>query len=710
MRDKYLGLIFSIIILSIQLLPGSNIVGRISDKETGEALPGANIVIEGKSIGTSADEEGYYELFVPDDIHGDNLLIASFVGYHDAVRKITFPLKEQLNINIELPVSLLSMDQIVVTGTRTERFLKDTPVTTQVIKGQTLEESGSTDVGEILSEVNGVSVDQHVRFGSEVDIQGFDNNHILVLINGMKMIGRVNGNLDIAQIPSSEIERIEVVKGPTSALYGSQGMGGVINIITKEPAKKLSINSDLKAGSYGRYDGNLSLSYPLGKWQPYISGSYRKYGGFDLDKSTPIEDGSRLTKYDGQFGLTGKIVNDLELNLQGWYFQEERRRNLSADFEEKSTNDRTAVRAQAETKTMLPVEVNTSLEFSQYDHLYGEIVRRSGYFKGGDRNIDELLKYDLLTSKNWNNNKLSLGYSYEYESVNSDRVESKKRNSNLHNIFLQDEYKFNTYLTLLGGIRFDSHSIYGEEFSPKFSLMVSPTYRSRIRLSFGHGFRAPSFKELYLMLRVPDVNLIVDGNPDLKPERSNAINADYELWNSNNYHLRLNLFYNKISNLIDDIRIDDGTPNLIYTYRNFASASTWGGEWDMKYFPTYWIEVTLGYSYLDSHDEKTGGPLPGRAKHRGKAGFIITFPRDIKLNMRSFYTGERLDTQINDETGEISEKIKINDYFLVNGNVSMPLPYRLKIYLGVRNLTDYVDKIWGPMPGREFYSGLTYKF
>ena len=76
----------------------------------------------------------------------------------------------------------------------------------------------------------------------------------------------------------------------------------------------------------------------------------------------------------------------------------------------------------------------------------------------------------------------------------------------------------------------------------------------------------------------------------------------------------------------------------------------------------------------------------------------------------SFYTGERLDTQINDETGEITEKIKINDYFLVNGNVSMPLPYGLKIYLGVRNLTDYVDKIWGPMPGREFYSGLTYKF
>jgi len=688
----------------------SVIQGRVTDDQNGKNLIGANIFLEGFRLGSSSNDSGIYILNIPKNISGKYNVIASYIGYHDAIKQVEFPLENDLIIDFELAVSLLYMDQIVVTGTRTERFLKDTPVTTQVIKGQILQESGSTDVSEILSEVNGISVGQHVRFGSGADIQGFDNNHILVLLNGMKMIGRVNGNLDIAQIPSSEIERIEVVKGPSSALYGSQGMGGVINIITKDPIRKFNLITNFKAGSYGRYDGNISLSFPLGNWQPYFSTSMRRYGGFDLDKSTVIEDGSRQNKIDAQLGLDGRVAGDLDIKIQSWYFDEERRRNLNTDFEEKSSNDRTAIRLQTETKSLLPFESKSSIEYSRYDHQYGEIVRRSGFFRAGDRTIDELLKYDLLMSKNWQKNKLSFGYSYEYEAVESDRVESKTRNSNLHNIFIQDEYQLNNSFRVLAGGRFDQHSIYGNEFSPKLSMMVSPTYRSRIRLSYGHGFRAPSFKELFLVLRVPDVNLIVDGNPNLKPERSNAVNVDFELWNSNNYHLRLNVFYNIISNLIDDIRIEDGTNNLVYTYQNFASAKTWGGEWDMKYFPVDWLEMTLGYSYLGSRDEKTKGPLPGRAKHKANAATIFTLPYQIKINIRGFYTGERIDTQINDTTGEITEKIKIDDFILINTNFSIPLPYGFKIIAGVRNLTDYVDEIWGPKPGREYYSGFSFQF
>ncbi len=132
------------------------------------------------------------------------------------------------------------MSSIVITGTRTERYLKDVPVTTQVIKGAKLRESGPMDVSQILNELTGVAVVEN-QFGTGIELAGFGADHILVLIDGMEILGRTNGQLDISQISTDQIERIEVVKGASSALYGSEALGGIINIITKTPQKDFNI-------------------------------------------------------------------------------------------------------------------------------------------------------------------------------------------------------------------------------------------------------------------------------------------------------------------------------------------------------------------------------------------------------------------------------------------------------------------------------------
>ncbi len=703
--------ILSVVVLlaaSAALAGAQTISGTIRENKTGVPLGGANIFIEGKALGTTSDTEGNFRLEIPSTVRDVHNIVVTYVGYYDFIKRLHFPLKEALRLDVTLTESLLSMDQIVVTGTRTERFLKDTPVTTQVIKGEQLDERGSNDIGQILSEVTGITIGQSTRFGSGIDMQGFGSDHILLMVDGMKAIGRLNGHLDLSQFDASQIERIELVKGAASALYGSQAMGGVINIVTKKPSKKFALSVNALAGSYGRYDGNITVSTPVASWHPKFSLGNRQYAGYDLDKESSTQDGRSFSKQDAGLTLRKEFSALLNMDLQVNYFQEEQERLLNDFFKEKVRNKRFAAQARAHLDSLFSWNADAGLEYSHYDHRYDEVVRSSGFVKESDPTTDGLLKGDLLLDRSFTNHDLTLGYNFEYEDIQSRRIDADSRNSTLHSVFVQDEYKACRFFTLLAGGRIDAHSIYGSQISPKISMMLSPTRMSRIRLSYGHGFRAPSFKELYLDLYVADVNLRVLGNPELKPENSRAVNLDYELWNNNNYHLRLNFFYNRIRDLISDIRIESAGSDLRYTYINFDEANTWGGEWDMKYFPSDWLEFTLGYSYLDSWEKSTNAPLSGKIKHRGHSAFLFTLPGNIKLSLRANYYGTRSDRLINDATGEVSEEISVPDYTLLHVNIGAPLPWRLRGNAGIKNLTNYVNRTWGPMPGREWYLGLSY--
>ncbi len=703
----YFGIVLWIFMLLASGL-AKNIAGLVVDRRTGQRLAGANIYLENTGIGTSSDKKGAFILEIPDTLSGTYTVIVSYVSYNNFKRKLTFPLEKNRYFRVGLKESLLYLDQIVVTGTRTERLLKDTPVTTQVIKGDVLVESGASDVSEIIDEVTGISVEHHDRFGSNLDLQGFDSNHILFMVDGMKIIGRLNGQMDLSQLSVNDIERIEIVKGASSALYGNQAMGGVVNIITKEADKKPHLNALVKGGSHGLLDSYLSVDAPWRGWASKWNFGRRYYGGYDLDPSTSMEDGRHQEKYDAGMEVKGSLVQHVFLKLRTDYFQEKQGRVLNDFFEERTHNRRFTAAGQLRIDSLLPVSLTLNSEFTRYEHAYGEVVRSSGYFKKSDPTNDGLLKNELLLFRKIGSHRLNVGYSLEQESIESRRVLDENRHSLLHNLYIQDEYKPLKAITLLAGGRYDLHSIYGSQFSPKIALMWSPYSTGRVRVSYGRGFRAPSFKELYLLLTVQDVNLTVKGNPDLRPEHSNSYNLDYEFWNEDNYHGRISFFFNAVKDLINDIRIDDGNPGLNYTYHNFDWVKTWGLEWDMKYFPRDWLDISLGYSYLDSRVKSTGRPLGGKFKHKAHAALIFSLPYHIKLNIRARYFGKRYDTLIDDNSGRIIERIPISDYTVWNANFSIKMPYHLKLSVGGFNLTNYVNKTWGPMPGREWYAGLSY--
>lgn len=692
--------------LLLLLLPAfviaSGVDGIVKDKNNGEPLAYVNVFFDGTDIGTTTNEDGYFSLSeIPLD---EGTLEFSMIGYEPQSMQLTFPTDETLNVLLEK--TLIEMSSIVITGTRTERYLKDVPVTTQVLKGSKLRESGSVDVSQVLNELTGVAIVEN-QFGVSAELSGFDADHILVLVDGMEMVGRTNGQFDISQIPTDQIERIEVVKGASSALYGSEAMGGIINIITKEPQTDFGIAIGGDAGSYGRYNGNIALTGGFANWKSKLYFNTRHYGGNDLNNGSLWENGSSYKKYGTGIRVENSDFIKGILRINNNIFWETQSLNTEDIFEDVTDNIRLANRLEYEGNRE-NIKYKTGIEYSYYDHLYEQYVISSGYKKSSDTTIDQLLKTDMTFEVGKQSHKVNGGIGYEYESIDSDRISPSFKYSNIFYGFAQDEWNISPKLIFLTGIRADVHSLYGDYYSPKFSLMYKPEPISRIRLSYGKGFKAPTFKEMFLDYYVIQIGYKIIGNAELEPEVSNSIIFDIERWKTSRYHGRINIFYNEIQNLIDYIsRGYNDTGLHVWQTANIYKAKTKGFDIDFTYFFTPKIEFVIGYSYLDTWDVDNESPINLKAKHKGNSKLRLQLPWGINLNLRAQYVGERYYGEEGVVEGTVEESW-IDEYLLLHTNINIPVYKNIELNGGVNNITDVYDEVWGPMPGREWYVGLTF--
>ncbi len=681
---------------------GNNLSGSVSDRNNDEPLAFVNVFFDGTDIGTTTNENGYFSISeVP---FNKGILKVSMMGYETILRSIQFPVGEPLIIHLEK--NLIEMSSIVITGTRTERYLKDVPVTTQVLKGLKLRESGPIDVSKILGELTGVFIVEN-QFGTGVELSGFGADHILVMVDGMEILGRTNGQLDISQIATDQIERIEVVKGASSALYGSEAMGGIINIITKKPQKDFSFSVSGDVGKYGRYNGNITLTGGLGNWRSKFYVNTRRYGGNNLNNNSLWENGSGYNKYNTGLRLENPKILKGILRIDSKVFFEKQKLNTENIFEDITDNLRLANRLEYEGNRK-NVQYKTGLEYSYFNHLYEQFVISSNYKKASDTTIESLFKTDMTFQIEQSNHLLNGGVGYENETIASDRITPNNQKSDLLYGFAQDEWQLNQKLTFLAGFRMDDHSLYGSYFSPKISLMYKPEPISRIRFSYGRGFKAPTFKEMFLDYNVLQIGYHIIGNPELEPEISNSLIFDIERWHTNLYHGRINVFYNEIRNLIDYVSRGYNEQG-IHTWQtaNIYRAITKGFDIDFTYFFTPKIEFAIGYSYLDTWDVDNESPINLKAKHKGNSKLRLQLPLGINFNVRAQFVGERY---YGDEGLVESETVEswIDEYFILHTNLSIPIMKKFEIHTGVNNITDVYDVVWGPMPGREWYIGIRF--
>ena len=255
--------------------------GKITDSD-GEPLAGASIVVRGLSgTGAMADAEGNYVLKVPDD--RQHTIVVSFMGFMTQSR-ILKP-EDASHVDFSLEENTVNLDQVVVTGTRTPKTLKDAPITTRVITSLDIERSDASDIQDLLvAELPGIefsfSMDQQIN----VNLQGFGGSSVLFLIDGERIAGETLDNVDYNRLNLDNVERIEIVKGGASSLYGSNAVGGVINLITKESDEPWSVNLNARYGAHNeqKYDGSAGFSSAKGKVSNLLNAQYRSIDTYDV--------------------------------------------------------------------------------------------------------------------------------------------------------------------------------------------------------------------------------------------------------------------------------------------------------------------------------------------------------------------------------------------------------------------------------------------
>ncbi len=685
-----------------QSLPFNRLSGHILNEDTSNPLAYVNILVIDTDLGTTSDDKGQF--FIDGLRPGNYQLRLSYIGFEDQIAEITLPLVDPLELKMK--PELIEMSTLVVTGTRTERFLKDVPVTTQVIKNEKLKETGGTDISQVLGRVTGIAVVEN-QFGTGIELSGFDANHVLVMVDGLKMIGRTNGQLDISQIPIEQIERIEIVKGAASALYGSEAMGGVVNIITARGGSKFGLKAGSVLGSYGRLGGNIALSGKILGWQTKVNLNNRIYGGNTLNTGSLWENGSEYDKLNVGFQISGTPLKNLTAHFQTSRFMETQTTDLNV-FEDVTTNVRNSSRLEL-VKTHELLTLTAGVDYSDYDHLYERIVNSSGFIKSSDQTIEALLRGEIRGLMEGETHALMFGAGAESELIESDRIDGGEQSAVLAHLFIQDEWSLNQKISSTVGLRIDDHSIYGNYLSPKVSLMFKPEMISRIRLSFGQGFRAPTFKELFLDYTVEGIGYRIIGDPELNPERSNNFNLDFERWHTQKYHGRLNFFHNRIENLIDYTFIGVEDNLSLWQTANIKEAITSGAEIDLTYFYNERIEWTLGYAYLNTWDVDNESPINLKAKHKANTSLRVKLGGSASINLSGQYIGDRYYGE-QSVSGTIDSEEWIDSYIIWNIHLQSDLIRGLNMNAGIKNFTDVYDPIWGPMPGREFYIGLNYNY
>ena len=690
------------VIININLFCQIN--GKVIDSKTGEALVGANVLIKNSKIGTITDKNGNFT------INNINLskftIVASYISYlEDSVIVDMEQLKS--NYILKLKPSFLKMNEIVTTSTRTSNYLKNAPVSTYVINSEELESIGATDVSKALEWIGGLSINQS-QYVTDLEVQGLSGKQVLVLIDGIKLIGKFNEKFDLSQIPSSGIERIEIVKGASSAIYGSEAMGGVVNIITKSPKDIFSFSVKSDYGSYGRWNSNLNAYLPFNSWKSNINLTYRRFDGYDMDKSTIWEDGSQYDKYDALIKVEGPLFNFAKLELSANLFKEDLSIIRNEIFKDYTYNKRNnfSIRVSKEINDISKINFNT--EYSNYSHVMDEKVLSSGYMITGQETKNSLYRNELLYNTILNSHQLLFGYNYEHEKNSSDRISGGEKSTDLHSLFGQDEYKFNDVISFVLGLRYDNHSNYGGQLSPKFAFLHSPFPNLRVRLNYGSGFRAPSFKELFMDYYNEGVGYRVFGNPNLKPELSNSYSFNIEYWSNDDWQLKTTLFYNSVKDMIEYSFVEYKDHITTYKAQNVQKVKTWGCEFEFKISLFDFVEQYLTYNYTDTKDELLNRELSFRSKHRGNliTKFYLTSEIDLQLRQQFYSKQKYWGEDVAETTGEKFIEGKYLLYLYAN----FKLPYNLKIYSGINNLTNKYDIQWGPLPGREWFLGLQYNF
>ncbi len=610
-----------------------------------------------------------------------------------------------------------TLSEIVVTANKTETPYYALGSSVSVITSDEISRQNLRTVVDVLRELPGLTITQHGGPGklASVYTRGANSNHTLVIIDGVKMndASSPNNAFDFSTLYTNDIERIEIVRGPQSTLYGSEAIAGVINIITKRGTDKPQFNFSGEGGSNNYYRGNLSaqgksgiLSYAITATRngsDGISVSNARFGnkekdhftnnsfysllGFDLSTTAKLEIIYKFTKMETALDQSEKFGDDPNFNF-----------NIEEQFLKSGLSlslfDR---RWQQQFSASLVKRFSRSLDL--FDQVHPNLSS-DGFNKASRVKFDWQNNFRFIA-----NNLITFGIETEAEKTNSSYVSTSdwgpfdsifpEQSVKTTGIYLQDQFSYKNALFVSAGVRLDNN----QKFGSVATYRIAPAYYfntigTKLKMSFGTGFKAPSLFYLF------DPAF---GNPDLQPEKSIGWDAGFEQYfNEGKFSFALTYFNLKLENMFGF--------DANFRTVNIAQASSNGFEIVASVFNLYNFSVNANYTFTKTKDEYElsedyGKSLLRRPKHQ--ASFSINYKpnADFNLNAQFLYVGEREDK---DFSTFPSVRVAIPDYTIVNLSASYKLFSYLEFTGKIENLFDkqYEEVLNYGTLGRSFYAGL----
>jgi outer membrane receptor for ferrienterochelin and colicins len=576
------------------------------------------------------------------------------------------------------------LEEIVVTATKTPHTLEDVPVETVLITKEDIESSNAKNVSELLKEIpgfyiRGENVPGSSSYLSRLRGLDFDKGYGLILINGERVLGGGMGEYGISlnQIPLEMIERIEIVKGPGSVLYGSDAITGIVNIITKPiPEKPLFTLS----GGYGSYDTSLaSISYGMKvKKFGFLVSAQRETSERGRYSASGDEFEGRYVLTKLSYDLSDKVNFSLGINYDKleWEYQIEEKLKFSPSFK-------------------LAFSDASVLKFKGYWYK----LDMDSFSPGYTRRFGDIIytQTEVQYSRPFGKTHLiTAGGEYLQRDIDANFADEC---DTIWSFYLQDEITPKPF-TIVIGSRIDEHSLYGTEFNPKASLMWEISDKTRLRASIGRAFKSPTIRQLYVFFKHGD--WWNSPNPDLNPEISWGYSAGIEQIISKKVSANLSLFRNDVKDIIVAVDTSETIDNVpVRTWKNVREAFTQGVELGMKAAILDNLSMNFGYTYLDTENEETYKELTYSPHHTVSLGMDY----EIKQWKTSFHwTTNYYSEAYSDETN--TKEIK--SYFISNIKVIKEITKSIRVSLDIDNIfeSDYgePDKEW---LGRVIFGKLT---
>ena len=727
-RTYIVGIIIIVFTTSLSAQPSktsdANITGHVLDKKTQEHIPFVTIQIKGTTMGTVSDASGHFYLTnLPE---GELQVVASFLGYKSQEITVKTVNKKTIDVSFELEEDVFTTDEVVITSSRSEVLRKESSSVVNIVSPKLIETTSSNSMSDALNYQSGMRVEFTCQNCGvpQLRINGLEGQYSQILMDGRPLFSSLASVYALEQLPVGMVERAEIIRGGGSALYGSTAIGGVVNIITKEPTRNsfmVSSNFDLLKGKAPDINTtlNASLVSDNSKVGIFIFGAIRNRAPYDDNKDGFTE----IPKLNGTtVGFRGfyRTSTYSKLTLEYHHISEFRRGGNNLDRPPHESDIAEQLEHQIDVGSLKYDWYSKDSKHKIGSFVSAQYINRKSYFgtgsdlnaygKSEDITANGGVQYNLFMKRFlFMPAEFSAGVEYDFNHLSDIMLGYNReilQETHIIGTFLQNEWR-NKMWTLALGVRMDKHNLVkAPVFSPRVSVRYTPVEWIILRTSYASGYRAPqAYQEDLHVAAVGGSVSLISLDPDLKPEYSHSVNLSAD-FNKRVRNMQLGLLVEGFFTKLNDVFIlqengTDAQSNLLLVRTNAQNGAivaglNMEGRWSYKKL----LYITLGYTFQKSRyvepqqwsENENLNPQNRMFRTPDHYGFLTleyNAFKNFKANLTAIYTGKMLIPHFAGYIDEDAETLS-SAFFDMGTNVSYIVSLRSKFNitftLGMKNI------------------------